>query len=122
MSYTFVDTFDYTTSSGYKVSSKYLNAFQLEPGVRLIWNLKSGWQPYAAVSMAWNLIDDTNVKISTYQLPNVSVKPYVKYGVGIRKRWNDRFAMSEQTFLYNGGRSGVGLNLDCKWSVGKKRI
>lgn len=122
MSYSFVNTFDYTTSFGAKVSPDPMHAIQLEPGLNLIWNTESGWQPYASVSMAWNLIDKTRVSISSYPLSEMSVKPYVKYGAGIRKKWNDKFALSEQTYIYNGGRNGVGLTFDCKWALGLQRL
>jgi len=120
MSYTYVDSFDYNTSFGLKVSPDCINAIQLEPTLKFIWNMRNNWQSYAMVSGDWNLMGDTRVDIASYQLPKVSVKPYVKYGVGIRKKWNDRFALSQQTFVYNGGRNGVGFNVDMKMAVGKK--
>lgn len=120
MSYTYVDSFKYNTSMGLKVSPDCLTAIQLEPTLKLIWNMRNHWQPYAAVSADWNLLDAARVDIASYQLPKISVKPYVKYGVGIRKKWNDRFAFSEQTYVYNGGRNGVGFNVDLKMAVGKK--
>ena len=122
MSYSYVDTFDYKTSYGYKVTTNPLHAMQLEPGIKLIWNTKSGWQPYANVSFAWTLLDKVHSEIAGYSLPEMSLSPYVKYGVGVHKKWNNRFSLSEQTYVYNGGRNGVGLNMDCRWAVGRDRL
>lgn len=122
MSYSYVDTFDYKTSYGYKVTTNPLHAMQLEPGIKLIWNTKSGWQPYANVSFAWTLLDKVHSEIAGYRLPEMSLSPYVKYGVGVHKKWNNRFSLSEQTYIYNGGRNGVGLNMDCRWAVGRDRL
>lgn len=121
ISYTYVDSFDYTAYNGFKVSPDCLNAIQLEPNIKFIWNMKNNFQSYASVSADWNLLDATRVDIASYQLPKISVKPYVKYGVGIRKKWNDRFSFSEQTYIYNGGRNGVGFDVDMKMAIGKKR-
>lgn len=121
MSYSYVDTFDYKTGYGLTVSTDPLHAIQLEPGLKLIWNTRSGWQPYANVSFAWTLLDKVHSEIANYRLPEMSLSPYVKYGVGIHKKWNNRFSLSEQTYVYNGGRNGVGLNMDCRWAIGQGR-
>ena len=54
-------------------------------------------------------------------LPELSVKPYVKYGVGIRKTWGERFTGFFQTFLTHGGRNGVGIQIGFRWSLGGKK-
>ena len=56
LSYTFVNTFDYTNSAGVRMKSDPLHAIQIAPGVKLIGNLKNGWQPYLGVNMVWNNI------------------------------------------------------------------
>jgi hypothetical protein len=52
-------------------------------------------------------------------LPELSVKPYVRYGIGLRKTWGDRFTGFFQTYLTNGGRNGVGLQAGFRWAIGK---
>lgn len=120
MSYSYVNTLSYKIRDGFNVYPDSLHAIQLEPGLNLVWNLRNGWQPFANASFVWNLLDETNVRLSCCQLPGMAVKPYVKYGVGFRKRWNDRFALAQQTYIYQGGRNGVGFDMDCKIAVGKK--
>lgn len=118
MSYSFVNTFDYTNAAGVRMHSSPLNAIQLQPELKFIGNLKNGWQPYASVAMVWNIMDDTKFKANDVTLPELSVKPYVKYGVGLRKIWGERFTGFFQTYLTNGGRNGVGLQAGFTWALG----
>ena len=118
MSYSFVNTFDYTNAAGVRMHSSPLNAIQLQPELKFIGNLKNGWQPYASVAMVWNIMDDTKFKANDVTLPELSVKPYVKYGVGVRKTWGERFTGFFQTYLTNGGRNGVGLQAGFTWAFG----
>ena len=41
LSYSFVNTFDYTNAAGVKMNSDPLNAIQVEPGIKFIGNLKT---------------------------------------------------------------------------------
>jgi hypothetical protein len=50
----------------------------------------------------------------------LSVKPYVRYGIGVRKTWGERFTGFLQCYFTNGGRNGVGLQTGFKWTIGKK--
>jgi len=120
MSYTFINTFDYTNAAGVRINSDPLHAIQLNPNVRFIGNLKNGWQPYASVGMVWNILDDTKVTANDVRLPEMSVKPYVEYGLGIQKRWNDKFTGFGQVMIRNGGRNGVALTAGFRWALGKE--
>ena len=119
MSYSFVNTFDYTTSSGIRVNGDPLHAIAFEPGLKFIGNLNNGWQPYAGVSVVWNVLDKTEFNASDATLPELSVKPFVKYGFGIRKTWGERLTGFFQTFFTAGGRSGVGFQAGLRWTLGK---
>src|SRR5574344_456417 len=119
MSYTFVNTFDYTNSAGVRINSDPLNAVQIVPGIKFIGNLKNAWQPYASVQMVWNIMDDTKVKANNINLPELSVKPYIQYGIGLQKRWGVRFTGFFQTMFRNGGRTGVAFQMGFRWSLGK---
>ena len=119
MSYSFVNTFDYYNAAGISISSDPLHAIHLEPGLKIIGNLKNGWQPYASVSMIWNIMDNTQFMANQVSLPELSVKPYVKYGVGVRKSWGERFTGFFQTYITNGGRNGVGLQLGLRMMLGR---
>ena len=53
-------------------------------------------------------------------LPDLSIRPFVKYGVGIRKLWGESFTGLVQAYLTNGGRNGIGLQIGGRWLLGKK--
>ena len=118
ISYTFVNTFDYTNGAGVRIKSDPLNAIQLAPGLKLIGNTKNGWQPYLSVAMVWNLLDDSKVTANDVRLPEMSIDPYVQYGAGIQKRFKDRFIAFGQAMIHNGGRNGVSLTGGIRWTVG----
>ena len=119
ISYTFVNTFDYTNAAGLKIESDPLNAIQLAPGVKIIGNTKGGWQPYIAVSMIWNLLDESKVTADSVRLPEMSIDPYVQYGVGLQRSIKDRFVAYGQAMIQNGGRNGVSLSAGLRWAIGK---
>ena len=119
MSYTFVNSFDYKNSAGVNISSNPLHAINIAPGIKLIGNLKNGWQPYLSVKMVWNIMDQTDFHANNVSLPEMSVKPYFQYGVGVQKRWGERFTGFGQVMLRNGGRTGVALSAGFRWAIGK---
>ena len=118
MSYTFANTFDYTNAAGVRIDNKPLHVFQLVPGVKVIGNLKGGWQPYLSVSMIWNLIGESDATANGVRLPEMSIKPYVQYGVGVQKRIKDHFMGYGQAMVHNGGRNGVSLTAGFRWAIG----
>ncbi len=118
LAYTFVNTFDYTNAAGVRIDSDPLHALQVMPGVTFIGNLKNGWQPYASVNMVWNAMDKTHFTANDARLPQLSVKPYVQYGVGVQKTWGERFTGFVQAMLRNGGRNGIALSAGFRWALG----
>jgi len=120
MSYSFINTFDYRNASGASITSDPLNAIQIVPGLKFIGNLPHGWQPYASVQMVWNLMDKTKMYANTISLPEMSVDPYVQYGVGLQKAWGDRFTGFGQVMMRNGGRNGVSLQAGFRYELGQK--
>ena len=119
--YTYVNTFDYTNAAGVKISSEPLNSIQLHPTVRFIGNVGKGWQPYASVGMVWNILNETKFTANDVRLPEMSIKPYVEYGIGLQKRWNDKCSGFLQAMLRNGGRNGIALSFGFKWTLGKDK-
>lgn len=119
--YTYVYTFDYTNSAGVKISSEPLNSIQLHPTVRFIGNVGKGWQPYASVGMVWNILNETKFTANDVRLPEMSIKPYVEYGIGLQKSWNDKCSGFLQAMLRNGGRNGIALSFGFKWTLGKDK-
>ena len=116
-SYSFVNTFSYTSMAGVDIETKPLNAIQIEPRLKLIGNFKKYFQPYATVSVVWNIIDKAEFEANDVHLPDLSVKPFVQYGLGIQKRYGDRLTGFFETLIRNGGRSGVALLLGFRFSI-----
>jgi len=119
MSYTFVNTFDYTNAAGVSIDTKPAHSIQLNPSIRIISNLKNGWQPYASVGMVWNLMNESNVTANGVKLPEMSMKPYVEYGLGVQRNWKDKFTAFGQAMVRNGGRNGVALTAGFRWAIGR---
>ena len=119
LSYTFVNTFDYTNAAGVRMKSDPLHAIQVAPGVKLIANTKNGWQPYIGVNMIWNILDKSRVTANDVRLPEMSIKPYIQYGLGVQKRFKDRFMAFGQAMIQNGGRNGIALSVGFRWALGK---
>lgn len=119
MSYTFVNTFDYTNAAGVKINSDPLNTIQIAPGIKFIGNLKNNWQPYVGVQMVWNVMNETKIKANDVKLPDLSVDPYVQYGLGVQKRVGENFTGFGEAMFRGGGRNGVSFNVGLRWAVGK---
>ena len=68
--------------------------------------------------MVWSIADDTKFRANDVTLPELSVKPYAKYGVGIRKAWDEGYAGFVQTYITDGGRKGVGFQAGFTWEFG----
>ena len=117
MSYTFVNTFDYTNNMGVRISSDPIHAIQVAPGLKIIGNLPNGWQPYAGIAVVMNFLDESKFKADIVNLPQMSIKPYVTYNLGVQKRWGERFTGYIQTLFRTGGRNGVGFNLGLRWKI-----
>ena len=120
MSYSFVNTFDYTNAAGVNIHSDPLHAIQLEPGFKFIANLDSGWQPYVGVSMVWNLMDKTHFHADDIALPELSVKPFAKCNIGVHKTWSERFTGFFQCCFTGGGRDSIGLHAGFRWVIGEQ--
>ena len=63
-------------------------------------------------------MDSGHFKAANTTLPELSVKPYVQYGLGIQKLFSDNFTSFAQVAIRNGGRNGVGGTLGLKWILG----
>ena len=121
MAYTFVNTFDYTNAAGVRISNKPLHTLQLSPGLKLVGNFKGGWQPYLSANMIWNLMGESDTTAGGVRLPEMSIKPYVQYGVGVQKRVKDNFMAYGQAMIQNGGRNGISLTAGFRWAIGKDK-
>ena len=120
LGYVFVNPFDYTSASGVRISSDPLNTIQVAPGLKIIGNLKHGWRPYAGIDVMMNFMGNTKYMANETRLPELSVKPYVQYGLGIQKSFGEVFTGFFQTMLRNGGRTGIVLTAGFRWTIGRK--
>ncbi len=119
LSYSLVNAFDYTNARGLDIESDPLHAIQVAPGIRLFANSESGWQPYLSADMRWNILDDTKFTAADIALPELSIKPYVEYGLGIQKNTGDNVYGYLQALIRNGGRTGVVLSGGFDFLLGK---
>ena len=117
VSYTFVNLFDYTNKAGVTLQTKPLNSVQVIPGIKIIANLPSGWMPYMGVNVVTNIMNETNFKANDVMLPEMSVRPFVSYGLGVQKRWGERFTGFVQTMFRSGGREGVSFSFGLRWAI-----
>ena len=121
LTYTFANTFNYTNAAGVRIDSDPLNTIQISPGIKFYMNTKNGWQPYIGVNMMWNIMGNTHARANGVKLPEMSVKPYVQYGIGLQKTMKDHFTAYGQVMLQNGGRNGVSLTAGFKWNIGRDK-
>jgi len=119
VSYTFINTFDYTNSAGVRVNSDPLHAIQVAPGVKFIGNLKNYWQPYAGLTFVMNFMDDTKFMANDVSLPDLSLRPYLRYYFGLQKKIGERFTGFGQIHINTIGRTGVGFAVGLKWLLGE---
>jgi len=118
LGYVFVNAFDYKNAAGVKISSDPMHTVQVAPGLKIIGNTKNGWRPYASVDVMMNFMGETKYSANNTKLPELSVKPYVQYGVGVQKSWGERFTGFLQAMLRSGGRNGIVLSAGFRWTLG----
>lgn len=111
VSYTFANTFDYTNAAGVHIDTKPAHSIQLHPMIRGVANCKNGWQPYLQFGVVWNALNKSNITANGVRMPEMSMKPYVEYGAGVQRNWDDKYTAFGQAMVRNGGRNGVALTL-----------
>lgn len=122
LSYTYVNTFNYTNAADVKIAGDGLHAVQINPNIRFIANTKTGWQPYLTFGFNWNIMNDSQYMANATALPELSVKPYFQYGLGIQKLLGDNITGYAQIVLRNGGRNGIAANAGFKYTFGKETL
>ena len=53
------------------------------------------------------------------KLPEMSIKPYIQYGLGVQRIFQDRYMAFGQAMVVNGGRNGVALSFGMRIMLGK---
>lgn len=59
---------------------------------------------------------DTNISIDI-SLPEMNIKPFIRYYIGVQKRIGERFTGFGQIFFNTLGRGGIGFSFGFKWSL-----
>ena len=119
MGYTFVGTFDYKASTGAKINTDPLHVMHFIPGLKIIGNLANGWQPYALINIVCNFNGSSHYTAQDIALPSMSIDPYAEYGIGIQKRWADRYSGFAQATVRSGGRRGFALLFGFRYMLGQ---
>ena len=117
LSYTFAKTFDYTNAAGVRVETDPAHSLQLHPIIRGVANCKNGWQPYLQVGFVWNALNKSHITADGVRMPEMSMKPYIEYGAGVQRNWDDKYTAFGQAMVRNGGRKGVALTLGFRWAI-----
>ena len=115
-SYTWVNTPSYTNAAGVRIHTDPLQALTLQPQLRLTGDFQKWGQPYAQVAWVANVGDKTQFKANNVALPHFSVKPFMKYDLGIRKMWT-RWGGYLQTSLTSGGVRSVGVQAGVSYAL-----
>ena len=110
VAYSYIHTPEYRNKADVKISSDSLQTLQLHPSLKFIANL-NGYQPYASVGYVHNIGNKSSFKANHVQLPEMSIKPYMEYSVGIQKTWNDSMYGFVQATARTGGRKGVDVTI-----------
>ena len=117
--YSFMKTLDYTTAADVRMTSDAQSFFQVVPGVKLIGNLKNGWQPYIGVDIVISALNTGRFYANGVTLPLASVNTYVQYGIGVQRRWKDKLTGYAQAMARGGGRNGVALQAGFRYMLGE---
>ena len=96
-----------------------LNGINVAPGLNLIWE-KETFSVYGTVQYMYNCNQSTGGRAGHVSLPHVHMdRGYIQYGLGVNKRFTDRFSGFLQAVIRNVGRNGVGLQAGFQWQLGK---
>ncbi len=68
----------------------------------------------------YNVNQSVGGRAGNVDMPRISMdRGYIQYGIGINKKFSDRFSGYFQTVIRNVGRNGIGLQLGLQWKLGK---
>lgn len=114
--YTFVNNEDYTSKSGVKIKNDNLHLFEVAPGVKVNKNFNNGWTGYAQAKYAFITDNGGDADVNNINLPNISAKDYVEYGLGANKALSEAWSLSAEINRRDGGREGWNGNLNIKYN------
>ena len=67
-------------------------------------------------------MNDSQYLANEVALPELSVKPYFQYGLGVQKLFGDNFTGFAQVLFRSGGRNGVAANAGFKYMFGHETL
>lgn len=120
-SYMYINTEDYTSKAGAKISSASKNVLEITPEVKLAKDFGAGLDGYAKIAYTWNFYHGGKVTADDVLLPKLSVKPYVEYGIGVEKDWSEEewnpknITSFAEINRHDGGREGWDANAGLKY-------
>ena len=101
------------------MSSGMLNGLNVAPGVNFILQKKT-FSLYATAQLVYNVMGGVDGKAGNIDLGYVRMRHcYFEYGLGVMKKFKDRFSGYLQFTIRNGGRTGIGFSGGLNWKVGK---
>ena len=115
--YTWVYTPSYTNGNGVRITMDPLQALTLQPQLSFAGRFKNWGQPYAQVAWVGNFLDKTEFKANSVELPQFSVKPFMKYGLGIREMWTEKWSGYLETYFTSGGVRNVGVQAGLSYAL-----
>ncbi len=107
-SYLYITGLDRHNTRGETMDLDGTNTIQIAPGFKIVGNY-NGWQPYLLFDYTWPIMAKTVANVNNIDLPDVGLRSYVEYGVGLRKNFGERFTGQAEAVMRNGGRTGVSL-------------
>ena len=116
VSYSYIKAHNYTNAAGVKMRGQGLRTLQLQPEVMLVVNMENNWQPYAGAGISWNVTKGTDTTANGEVLPEMKVRPYGEYKLGVQKIWLNGLSGYTQAVVRSGGRKGVEFDAGLRWA------
>ncbi len=114
--YSFVNSEDYTSKSGAKIKNDNLHLFEVAPGLKVNQTFANGWNGFAQAKYAFVMDNGGDTNIDSVVLPNISVKDYVEYGLGVEKDIRSDWSLAATINRRDGGRQGWNGSLTVKYN------
>ncbi|MDR1695798.1 MAG: hypothetical protein LBR69_04110 [Endomicrobium sp.] len=117
-SYSSIETAPYTHGRTKVAVDGGFAPLHLEPALRFSAELDDNFRTYADVSYVWSFMDNAVFMAGDTELPQLSIEPYLQYGVGLSKILGENLSASAEIYGRGAGRRGVGGHLNVRWSFG----
>mgnify|MGYP003289904653 CR=1 FL=1 len=114
--YTLVKSEDYTSKSGLRIKSDNLHLYEVAPGIKVDKSFNNGWSGYVQAKYAFVMDNGGDTTADAVALPNISVKDYAEYGLGIEKELSSDWNVSASINRRDGGRQGWNGSLMFKYN------